>query len=132
MTNLVIKRVGENRYVAYLSGCVVGRSYTMQLRLAPPVVSSWEYAGVFVAVDGTITTWEWAIPNLQYPSEFRFIDSVMGAASNVVTIDPKNPPPIDGNGVVPPSEGGFGVLPLIILAIVAFLFIVSFVGGKKK
>ena len=102
MTTLTIKRVGENLYVSYLSGCVVGGSYTMQLRFAPPVVSPWEYAGVFIAVDGTITTWEWMLPSptSEYPYEFRFVYDVDGSVSNVVTIDPKNPPPI--NGEVPP------------------------------
>jgi len=136
MTTLTIKRVGENKYISYLTGCVVGRYYDMQLKFAPPVIGPWEYAGQFVAVDGTITTWEWSIPNpnSEYPYQFRFIDKVTGTISNVVTIDPLNPPPINGE-VEPPINGvtgaGFGVLPLIILAIIAVVIFFGFVGKSK-
>ena len=94
----------------------------MQYRIAPPVICPWMYGGVFIAIGGTITTWEWVLPdpNSEYPYEFRFVYDVDGSASNVVTIDPLNPPPIgDGNG------NGATTLPWNLILFIGGLIIVG-------
>lgn len=104
----------------------------MQLRFAPPVVSPWEYAGVFIAVNGTITTWEWNIPDptSEYPYEFRFVYDVDGSASNIVMIDPLNPPPINGEPPPPPPPVLPSWLWLIPVALLVGIGIVYYI--KKK
>lgn len=136
--NLTMQRVAANRYLAYLSGGVSGRTYRLQYVLEG-VNMDWEYGGDFVADSaGKIITFELALPNLQYPSIFRWMDAVYGATSNTVTIDPLNPPPIngggDGNGDGGGgggAEAGFNVVSLIVVAILVFVLLAMF-GGKKK
>lgn len=136
--NLTMKRVAENRYIAYLSGGVSKRQYELQYVLEG-VNMGWEYGGVFLSdSEGKITTFELTLPNPQseYPYVFRFSDTVTGAISNTVTIDPLNPPPINGggdgggNGGNGGGEAGFNVVALIVVAILLFVLLAVF-GGKK-
>jgi hypothetical protein len=136
---LTMRRVAENRYLAYLSGGVARRQYELQFKLQG-VNMDWEYAGVFLSDSaGKITTFELTLPNpnSEYPYIFRWRDTETGATSNTVTIDPLNPPPINGgengggNGGDGGAEAGFNVVSLIVVAVLVFVLLAAFGGGKR-
>lgn len=128
MATLAIKRVGDNLYVAVVSGCVVGDSYTLQFRVVLIPTEDWRVGIAGLIPDGTgkITTWNWNLINQDYPTSFRVVNDRTGEVSNTVTIDPKNPPPI-GELV----GDGFNLLALIVIAVVVFLFVAFFVWRRK-
>ena len=119
MLNFSIKNVGENKYVGTMTGGTPGGSYTMQMKIAPPVVNDWVYAGYYEAdSSGKVVTFEFVLPDPEneYPYMFRFRDDVTGAVSNVVTVG---------------AESNFNVL-IAIVAIIAFVVALFVVGKKVK
>ena len=129
MATLKIKRVAVDSYCAVVSGCVVGDIYTLQFRVNAGVVGGdvWRdgIAGLYPESDGTITTWNWPLPNKDYSTSFRVANDRTGEVTNTVTIDPKNPPPIGQ-----PVGGGFNLLLLIMVAIGAFLLLMWWLFGR--
>ena len=119
MLSFSIKKVGENKYVGTMTGGTPDGSHTMQMKIAPPVINDWVYAGAFIADgSGKVVTFEFNVPapDSEYPYMFRFRDDVTGAVSNVITIG---------------AETGFNVI-IAIVAIIAFIVALFVIGKKVK
>ena len=130
MFSLTVKRVGVGVYVAFLSGGIEKASYELQLRFAPPVVDSWNYAGVFVADNnGSVKTFELSIPSVEYKHELRFV-SGSGEVSNVVIVEDV------GNGGVVPSNGkgltGWVVAVLAAGGVIGLVGLYEYIKRRRK
>jgi len=92
-----IERVSTDKYVASLTSAEPNTQYNLEFTILIAVNPTWEYGGVFLTdSSGSLTTFEINLPSSEYPSTFRFRNSVTGIATyNTVTIDPNNPPPLD-------------------------------------
>ena len=123
MLNFSIKKVGE-KFVGTMTGGTPNGSYTMQTKIAPPVINDWIYAGSYEAnYLGTVVTYEFNLPNpnSEYPYLFRFKDDLTGAVSNVITIYT--------NGNINGGSWSLGIMVAIvaIIAVIIGMFVI-----KKK
>ena len=93
--HLTLIRVGDTVYYARVTGCVPNTEYLFQYNIQT-TYSTWLDVGYFTADSaGVITTWELGLPNADFATSFRFVNAENYKTTNIVTIYPDDPPPID-------------------------------------